>query len=955
MPENELPKKKLKGILNPLKLNRGKPVPFVWLSRSVIVITLLLTAYLIVFSIIQKTWQAFSLAGIFLLAYVVAIWIQSKFASPESTNGIISLSILVEFSLIVLSAFVKNVWVPAAILNLVFTFIISSVVSSFSKPSRWVNFIFPIGLITSVAMAIIGILAPLAQISNPIVVIGIYALMAVLLILYLYLLISDRVQAGLRIKLTSIFLAIALLPLVLVTVIQSVFLQNAIQNQANTALRLAAQQVSSSVDSFIQSNLDSVSKQASLSAFSNFLEVSKAGKAEGSTEKQEMVSTINTLRSGLAPYTPAYSVIDTDGKIIYDTNPQQINQVEINSDYFLQPKLTGRSFSSSVEFLPGSGNAYLYFSAPIHNVQGQFIGVLKVRYDALVLQKTLQKYVGLLGTSSFPVLFDENNIRLADTITPNLIYKSVMPLASSTVSALVRQNKLPSTTTNYSTNLPALNTALENSNQTPNFTADVYPDQSGNLQVGSIVKLSNQPWKVVFLESQASILSVRDQQLRVSTLIAIAIAATAGIIGTIVSIVISDPISRLTSTAEKIASGDLQAQAVIKTRDEIETLATAFNLMTSQLRGFIGELENRVTERTKQLAQQNEALLLRGRQLQTVADVARGITQTQELESLLNKIVTLISERFGFYHVGVFLVDEQKNYAVLRAANSEGGHRMLARHHQLQVGQIGIVGYVTAQGKPRIATDVGQDAVYFSNPDLPQTKSEMALPLSVGENIIGALDVQSTKSNAFTEEDIGLFSTLADQVAIAIYNNQLFGETSKALEEAQKVHRQYLEQQWTKEASTRLVQGYQYTPEGIRPISDEEQQEVQDALIKGEPIVMSDSQSGSAPVLAVPIRVRGETIGVIHLEETSGSRTGWSPDEIETIKNVSDQIGLALENARLFEQTVRRAERERKVLEITSKIRSTTDPKAMLEIARVELQRALQAKSKNAKPETGNP
>lgn len=953
MPDNATPKKKLTGALNPFRINRGKIVPFVWLARIITVISILFLISFIVLSVLQGSWQVITLAGIFLLISTVSLWIQYKFVAAESITGLIALSILAEVSLLALSTLAKNIWIPAAILNLVFIFIISSIASSYSNKGKWINYIFPVGLIVSVVIAIIGIYAPLPQTSVLEVVIGTYVLMVLSLGLYLLLLFTGRAQAGLRIKLTSIFLAIVLIPLVVVTIIESVLLQNAVQDQANTALRLAAQQVGASIDSFIQSNLDSVSKQASLSVFSAFLETSQTGSAVSSPEKKEMITTIDTLRSGLAPYTPSYSLVNESGLILYDTNPKQINQSEINADYFLQPRLTGRPYSSSIEFLPGSGNAYLYFSAPIHNEKGEFIGVLKIRYDALILQKTLQKYVGLVGPLSYPVLFDENNIRLADTITPNLIYRSAAPLSSHVITTLVKMNRLPSTTTDYSTQLTALNLALNNSNVSPNFSADIYPDQSGNIQVGYIIKLASQPWKLVYFESQASILSVRDEQLRVSTLIATAIAALAGIFGTIVSIVISEPISKLTVTAEKVATGDLEAKVMINTRDEIETLATAFNLMTNQLRGFIGELETRVTERTKQLALQNEALLLRGRQLQTIADVARGITQAQDLESLLNQIVTLISERFGFYHVGVFLVDEQTRYAVLRAANSEGGRRMLARHHQLQVGQVGIVGYVTSQGKPRIAMDVGQDAIYFNNPDLPETKSELALPLSAGGNIIGALDVQSTQPNAFSEEDLGLFSTLADQVAIAIYNNKLFSKTTQALEEAQKVHRQYLEQQWAKEISTRQFQGFQYTPEGIRPIDEEEQPEVKEALLKGELVVLDSTQSESAPVLAVPIRVRGETIGVIHLEEKSGSRAGWSPDEIETIKNVSDQIGLALENARLFEQTARRAERERKVLEITSKIRSTTDPRTMLEIAKTELQRALRT-NKNARPKSEN-
>ncbi len=168
-----------------------------------------------------------------------------------------------------------------------------------------------------------------------------------------------------------------------------------------------------------------------------------------------------------------------------------------------------------------------------------------------------------------------------------------------------------------------------------------------------------------------------------------------------------------------------------------------------------------------------------------------------DLETLLSQVTNLISERFDFYHVGIFLVDPAGQYAVLRAANSEGGQRMLARQHKLRVGQVGIVGYATGTGQARIATDVGEDAIYFNNPDLPRTRSEMALPLKDGEKVIGALDVQSMKSNAFSTEDIELFNTLADQVAVAIVNSRLYEETQQALKEMQEINRQYLRQSWS--------------------------------------------------------------------------------------------------------------------------------------------------------------
>ncbi|HZU86978.1 MAG TPA: GAF domain-containing protein, partial [Anaerolineaceae bacterium] len=409
----------------------------------------------------------------------------------------------------------------------------------------------------------------------------------------------------------------------------------------------------------------------------------------------------------------------------------------------------------------------------------------------------------------------------------------------------------------------------------------------------------------------------------------------AGILGLFVALItriVTDPILQLTATAEKISTGDLEAQTSIHSQDEIGTLANTFNLMTARLRSSISNLESRVQDRTKELADQNQFLLYSSQQLQTLADVARSIASVRNLDELLDQVTILISERFGFYHVGIFLTDDT-GFAVLRAANSPGGKRMLARQHRLKVGQVGMVGFVTDRGEPRIATDVGQDAVFFNNPDLPQTRSEMSLPLSVGTEIIGALDVQSTEANAFSGADISLFTTLADQIAIAIVNNRLYAETNRALEEARGLHRQYLRQEWSRTAAEQGTSSFLYTSRGVTQQQPVITSEIEQVLETGQTITHEG--------IVVPISLRGETIGVIQVQEQSGQNRTWSNDEIIAVQAVADQVGQALENARLFEQTVRRAERERQVLDITSKIRATNDAQQMIEIAVQELQKNL--------------
>ena len=220
----------------------------------------------------------------------------------------------------------------------------------------------------------------------------------------------------------------------------------------------------------------------------------------------------------------------------------------------------------------------------------------------------------------------------------------------------------------------------------------------------------------------------------------------------------------------------------------------------------------------------------------------------------------------------------------------------------------------------------------------------MALPLILGTVIIGAMDVQSEKTNAFTEQDIELFSTLSDQIAIAISNSRLYQETRHALEESQILHRQYLMQEWAKFEEDEEAAGYKFTANQLIAQDEENIPSIDSIIDSGKISTIIEIENGQpVRVLQVPITLRGETIGVIHLKDNNQQKTGWTTEEIETANAIAMQASQALENARLFEQTIRRADRERRVLEITNRIRSTNDPSSMMQIAREELQRALHA------------
>lgn len=376
-----------------------------------------------------------------------------------------------------------------------------------------------------------------------------------------------------------------------------------------------------------------------------------------------------------------------------------------------------------------------------------------------------------------------------------------------------------------------------------------------------------------------------------------------------------------------LAKAESNEQAQVKANHELTELKTS--------------LEQRVNERTTELQQRgmelefaNKQIQRRAAQLEALAQVMQTITSVRDLQELLPRIATVISDKFGFYHVGVFLLDEANEYAMLSATNSEGGRRMLERKHRLRVGAEGIVGHVTSSGEPRVAMDVGKDPVYFNNPDMPETHSEMALPLRSEERIVGALDVQSKETAAFTEDDIQMLSLLANQVSLAIENARLFDETRIALAEAEAISRQFTREAWGRLPVEHNLIGYRYTITGASPLS--------------EPVDLIGVGKGNGqnkPMetnqILVPIELRGERIGTLVVQ--SPSTEGLNADQLDLIKAVAERVALSAENARLFEETTRRAERERLVSDITSKVRSLNDPQSMIQTAAEELRKALGA------------
>ncbi len=393
-----------------------------------------------------------------------------------------------------------------------------------------------------------------------------------------------------------------------------------------------------------------------------------------------------------------------------------------------------------------------------------------------------------------------------------------------------------------------------------------------------------------------------------------------------------NPLSRLTEAAARIERGDLNQQVLLDRKDEMGQLASTFNLMAARIREMVATLEERIRQRTADLE-------TRASQFQAIAEVSRAIASIQEPSELLGHITAQIAEHFGVYHAGIFLLDENEEYAVLQAASSEGGQRMLARGHRLKVGEVGIVGYVAGTGRTRIALDTGADAVFFQNPDLPQTRSEIALPLKIGGRVIGVLDVQSSEPNAFSESDAEALAILADQVSIAIENARLFEETRRALAQTEALYQQFLRAEWGRLAREQRLAGFRYADGGAtvidRPVEDAD---IRSVIKTGKPIVKQAGKKGEPARLIVPIILRGRVVGVVNVNAQEGK---WTEDDLDILNAVAERIALSAENARLFEESSRRAAKERTIAEVSARIGALVDIDNLLQTAAQEMSRNL--------------
>lgn len=565
---------------------------------------------------------------------------------------------------------------------------------------------------------------------------------------------------------------------------------------------------------------------------------------------------------------------------------------------WFQNALRGQSPSLQVLIGRTSQKPALVVATPIRNAADNIIGVAMFASTLDDLTQTVLN--ARIGENGYAYLVDQSGTLLAH---PNMLNVELTQLED------------------YSKEAP-IATLL----QTRKRTWLTYTDANGITWRAYVVPLENN-WGLVAQQPESEILAPAQvfTNLSIGIVVLISIVLFALIWVSIRQFVA--PVEALTATAQAIAAGHFEQRAPETSKDELGILGGALNLMANRLQEAIQDLEKRVAERTSDLSRRSD-------QLQAIAETNKAISTEQTLEALLPLITQRISQRFGFYHVGIFLLDEQGEYAILRAANSPDGQRMLARRHRLRVGLQGLVGHAAFTRQTRIARDVGSDAVHFDNPDLPNTRSEAAFPLVIGERVLGVLDVQSTKPDAFQEGDVAILQLLADQVTIAIENARLIEESRRLAEEQRATLGQFDRHAWQRQMEVLASPTVRREVTGLRLLPGNGES------FEGEIPPEGRVTPQNPRLFHIPLRVRDLTIGSLQARKPD-DQPPWNPREIAFLQILSTELGQALDSARQAQETRLSAWQQQITIETAAQLRQNLDLENILRTTVAQIQQAL--------------
>jgi GAF domain-containing protein/HAMP domain-containing protein len=568
---------------------------------------------------------------------------------------------------------------------------------------------------------------------------------------------------SLRTKLVSAFLIVTLIPISVQFFQNNNATRQLLTNDANTALSGAAAQTAAALDGFITQGLNNVSTATQSHIWEEYLTLSPNERG-GSQSEQVLYIDLHAQALRDQTYIDAVGLMDKNGIDVADTVTTEIGSDKSTHRYISEPLRTGKAYST-VQFSPTTNKLSVYFSSPVRDGNGKIIGILRIRYNAGVLQQILTQSASRVTLKQAElILLDENHIRLAVSDSPELILKSIVPLPADKLTQLQAERRLPAdqATEALSTNLPEFEEGLNNSVSQPIFTAETKPEEyeivgDDTGEQIAVARMETLPWLVAAAQQRSIYLAPLTAETTEdlgSTLFIMVLVVFAAVF---IARTISRPVVNLTKLAKQIAAGDLSAQAQVESGDEIGQLAVAFNQMTTQLRDSLQDLNRRSSE------------------LATVSEVGTAVSTILETERLLQQVVDLTKVRFNLYHSHIYLLDEAGENLVLASGAGEPGRQMVAKGLFIPLNrEQSLVARAARERKGIAVNDVTQAPDFLPNPLLPNTRSELAVPMIMGGKVIGVFDVQSDVIGRFTDTDISIQTTMATQLATAIQNVRSF-------------------------------------------------------------------------------------------------------------------------------------------------------------------------------------
>ena len=759
-------------------------------------------------------------------------------------------------------------------------------------PRRYIPLLVSIGVVSIFGIIYIENNSHFDRLQNtsPAAIASFAFLVATGLLLVTITLISEnRNFKSLRTLLLTSFIVIVTIPTLMATILSTIGAFTTSEAQTFSTLQAIANLKENQISSLIRDFQNDMAKLQSDPNFTtNAISVLiNSGNEANSLEAAKKIVR-DRVQANLGTEEENYSevmILNPVGEVVISNQPASEGLNFADQLFFRQGT---RKFYIGFTDIPSSGNDNLIVAAPIFGINERAIqGIVVLRSNANPVKSIMENTPGFENAETY--LVDKN-------------YKPVT------------KTRTPSDKVNTLATVESITDNIDNGQK-------IYANYAGDQVLGyykwfdamQVAMIAEVPLSFVV---SSSLRSLAGSAVLALFIISIAIAAVA-----ISAQSITQPITSLAQTTANFAAGKLSTRASIERKDEIGALAKSYNQMATQLQEIIGGLEARVNARTRDL----ESQTLR---LRVAAEIARDAASVRDLSELLDRSADLIQTRFGFYHTGIFLLDNTHEQAVLVASPTEAGRQMLANNHRLRVGDSGIVSRVASTGESRVSFDVGRDAVRFDNPYLPNTRSEMALPLKSEKAVIGVLDIQSDKSQAFNEDDVAIMQTMADQLATAIERTRLLQEVEISLKELESAYGQYTRENWKRISDHALTGGKGYRFDSIRMESIDEMPELgKVAFETGKTIDSNGHSRNQQATIAIPVKLRGQTIGVISLK----LKENYGDETISTIELASERLAAALESARLYEEARLRADREQSIAQVTSAISASTDYEEILQ------------------------